>query len=959
MGNVTDGFKSAFRDFVTDGVPASGANKPFKSEARGLGAIIESALGTIQLGSVDVTKTTRTLLNADLAHAADSVGLVYADSTDANNDLYIKVGATGSGSWTLTTVLHGAIGGLATSQVAAQVDAQVDPLVAAAADSATAAASSATAAGGSATAAAASEAAAAASAATVAGSRAASLLSAVDAAKGEAALKALFSFEGTKTFSSGSNVATWTDTSPAALVASLYSTLFSGANPRPVYASDGISFGVEAGLTVSSGLIAQTINAAIFLDVDFTAQSRTSYADTAALVAGGAARTQGDIGIVTGGPLTAFTPDPPFAIDTNQADTNIKRGYYRRGWTGVNTSGGDWNTTMTGFPIFSLKGANPATQLLDLYVNRFGQLELNFYNGGAQNYQATTRGWPVFSGKHLVSIHFWRSTMWLYVDGRCAGAAWIGAENCTTFTTTYFNGTSRQNNALTPVNGLAHKARVRGAIENASFAEFQGVHDALAKYVDSPKLDNPLYYNIICQLNQSRGDASTDVSAWPFLIGTWNGTVIPSNTIGSGHALESAKISVDSLDGKVFATASGYAAPSHVGPMSLITNSAGTKSTGQSYYQPNGEGIEIGLFRYILNDPDTPDAHWGYAAACQGSAPVEYLQTRSQPTIPYRSLRGTATTSMTFPSQVFPPAIASSNLDFCLAQIAWQADHARARGQIPRVVALIPDSAAIGNLVPGTTSWVTNTINFYDAFAVHCKRLTDQTTDPMMLVQAHSWSSDGTQMQGINNTPYADQQCLDVMAARGSRGIYYIGASYHHSPKGHQPRIMYRAHGEETGVPFCAVFNRGVDYQHLRVIAVINASGSRKFVFNKSVALTETFGKAVTGWLRQNTYITGGILNPSLTVTGDATVTTTNVANDTINIPVSGTPTTGDAWSVGGLGAIYTNIRHVTGLTGNFKSLDFAATPDGSGNIVFAESASNNVLDEWAAPQNALLTFVL
>ena len=58
------------------------------------------------LAAVTVAKTTKALLDADLAHAADTTAIVYADATDANNDLYIKVGASGAGSWTNTGFLH-------------------------------------------------------------------------------------------------------------------------------------------------------------------------------------------------------------------------------------------------------------------------------------------------------------------------------------------------------------------------------------------------------------------------------------------------------------------------------------------------------------------------------------------------------------------------------------------------------------------------------------------------------------------------------------------------------------------------------------------------------------------------------------------------------------------------------------------------------------------------------------
>jgi hypothetical protein len=52
-----------------------------------------------------VWKATKTILDADLAHAADMAGVVYADSTAANNGVYVKTGASGAGSWTRKTDL--------------------------------------------------------------------------------------------------------------------------------------------------------------------------------------------------------------------------------------------------------------------------------------------------------------------------------------------------------------------------------------------------------------------------------------------------------------------------------------------------------------------------------------------------------------------------------------------------------------------------------------------------------------------------------------------------------------------------------------------------------------------------------------------------------------------------------------------------------------------------------------
>ncbi|WP_354192827.1 SGNH/GDSL hydrolase family protein [Aquamicrobium terrae] len=52
MGQIADAFRHAFRDFVTDGVPASGKNNPAKSEIRPIGQMIEQAIGD-GTGNVD------------------------------------------------------------------------------------------------------------------------------------------------------------------------------------------------------------------------------------------------------------------------------------------------------------------------------------------------------------------------------------------------------------------------------------------------------------------------------------------------------------------------------------------------------------------------------------------------------------------------------------------------------------------------------------------------------------------------------------------------------------------------------------------------------------------------------------------------------------------------------------------------------------------------------------------
>lgn len=104
-------FIRTFRDFAIEGVPSSGKHRVRKADARALGELIQSQIGA-GLGTVTTSKATKALLDADLAHPANSTGLVYGDAAGANNDLYVKTGGSGSGGWTNTGALHAIMEGL-------------------------------------------------------------------------------------------------------------------------------------------------------------------------------------------------------------------------------------------------------------------------------------------------------------------------------------------------------------------------------------------------------------------------------------------------------------------------------------------------------------------------------------------------------------------------------------------------------------------------------------------------------------------------------------------------------------------------------------------------------------------------------------------------------------------------------------------------------------------------------
>lgn len=94
-----------WRDFVADGIPSSGANNPKKSDIRSWAGWLENLVtsGMLSSGPWFATKAAMSL-----GYAANTIAVVYNDPIAANNGLYIKSGASGSGSWTqLTSFLPG------------------------------------------------------------------------------------------------------------------------------------------------------------------------------------------------------------------------------------------------------------------------------------------------------------------------------------------------------------------------------------------------------------------------------------------------------------------------------------------------------------------------------------------------------------------------------------------------------------------------------------------------------------------------------------------------------------------------------------------------------------------------------------------------------------------------------------------------------------------------------------
>ncbi|HCJ70821.1 hypothetical protein [Agrobacterium pusense] len=87
-----------FRDFVTDGVPSSGAHNPRKPDIRKLLKQYETIIAAFT-ASGGVIYASKAALDADLARPENTMAWVLGDGVAANNGIYRKVGTSGAGNW--------------------------------------------------------------------------------------------------------------------------------------------------------------------------------------------------------------------------------------------------------------------------------------------------------------------------------------------------------------------------------------------------------------------------------------------------------------------------------------------------------------------------------------------------------------------------------------------------------------------------------------------------------------------------------------------------------------------------------------------------------------------------------------------------------------------------------------------------------------------------------------------
>ncbi|MDK4730346.1 hypothetical protein [Rhizobium phaseoli] len=90
--------RQVWRDFVSDGIPSSGAHKPTKADIRSWGTSLDNFVGNVGVVNSSVFST-KALLLADVAHDDNTMAWVVSDPTADNNGIYQKSGASGLGTW--------------------------------------------------------------------------------------------------------------------------------------------------------------------------------------------------------------------------------------------------------------------------------------------------------------------------------------------------------------------------------------------------------------------------------------------------------------------------------------------------------------------------------------------------------------------------------------------------------------------------------------------------------------------------------------------------------------------------------------------------------------------------------------------------------------------------------------------------------------------------------------------
>jgi hypothetical protein len=601
---------------------------------------------------------------------------------------------------------------------------------------------------------------------------------------GNGVLEGLWYDEGPNTLHAAGVISTWISTDTDAKTASLYSSIFAGADPRPLVGDPrGIYFNSQAGLTVSSGILPNVDNFGIVFAHDMAIDRVTTYATKAAADAAVAGKVEGDVALVTSDTTTTYTPDFDKVFEGGYADANLVNGYYHKS--------GAVFTGPSIYELFAFKGAG--TEYLKGYINRLGQLEVSIYAGAGAPYSVRTNCTvSMEAGAQICGVYKTATRLYLWWQGQEMEAVDVTALAGITFTTFYFNGDTRVASTATPCNGFRHYVKAFAVIDDCTWAGFRDAHNAVARYAGTPALDVPAVAWGLIKMGQSWAQGSTTVTdAWRPTSG-WDGEIDRVNTSNSGEKIALTREYLP----RVRCTR-GMDNNSDIGPLRVSTNSLGTVEAANSYKSGEAETTDWGLFKHLLEHPDAPDVDWTIGSVYAGGNTIANLSAETPVAI--ANLRATASSGLT-------------SYEELLQSVCFAYDFHTARGQTYVCKVFFWQQ---GHSDTGNTNYQTDLYALYDKLNTAVKTITGQAEDLICIFPQVNYSSVGHNNRG-NTGACIDQIFLNAVTNRGARPMYCFGPMYQITNYIHCYRAGYRWIGELAGKALKRILFDAEDFKPLQ-----------------------------------------------------------------------------------------------------------------------------------------------
>jgi hypothetical protein len=735
-------------------------------------------------------------------------------------------------------------------------------------------------------------------------------------------LKALWYADGPKTFYADGVVSTLVGIDANARTLALHTTLFSGADPRPLVQAKGLYCNNQAGLNIANGLLSQTERFCIHHAFEITVTN--SYALKSDMVAAGG--TEGDIARVTGDVNTTHTPDITQPFENGFDDSVLVNGFWAR-------ASGAWATYLSNFELFALTSNDG--KYIKCSVNRLGQITVSMYNGARIDTVQTIATNCVGNGAHQISL--WRDIHGLhfFLDGdeidfapceTVSSGVVTNTNNITNLANFYLNGDSRSANTSTPVGGIRHYFKTIMLAENVNWDGFRASYDAIADYAGTPRLpDSTEIWGVFGDGQSWRAGSIAVPTPYAWLNpNTWGGELTEESPGKSGRFIALTKEHIP----RVLAHKS-YLEPRYIGALNYKSN-----ALGNTFYisgmSTERETVELGMMKHILSHPKCPNVEWLLTGAGAGGWSLSQLSAKSAPNKIVQSLKGYAegSASLTFYEKL-------------LQGIVYARDFALSRGKRYSLKVIFWQQ---GHSDTPNTNYLNDFNAFYDDLNLSIKRITGQSDDVACFFPQVNNSSDGIRNNYIEHSPdYADidQAFLNIVANRGTRPFYCIGTVYQITNFIHPYIQGHRWVGEILGDAIARVLFDGEDYQPLCPVSfTLGANyvdvGLAGVYPGKTIVKDQTNNNVHTVLPTQGINYSGGGL----------TITSITIQNaNTFRINLSGAPAAGHVITATGLNNRFTNIKVDNGVTSYYKDQDWTV-PVVANKIAFKEGNLND-LSKW------------